>query len=141
MPRDWKEIDTDEVLNFEGPQTNIIARYERIMQQRNIEATNLLKDKVIDLTDTIQSASQGIQDKYDSYSSSQSKQQNIIIALTIVIALSTAAYTFITWQSVSAMKESNNIQEQLLQIELVKQKEHNNSLESDGAKSRPAPQL
>lgn len=137
MPKDWKEIDTDEVLNFEGPQTAQIARYERIMQQRNIEATNLLKDKVTGLTETIYRASQGIQEKYDAYSSSQTKQQNIIIALTVVIALSTAVYTFITWQSVSAMKESNNIQKQLLQLKLEKQKEHNKSLNQIGPKDAP----
>ena len=122
MPKDWKEIDTDEVLNFEGPQTAQIARYERIMQQRNVEATTLLKDKVTGLAETLYRASQGIQGKYESFSKSQTKQQNIIIALTIVIALSTTVYTFITWQSVTAMRESNKIQNQLLQLELNKQK-------------------
>ena len=128
MSKDWKEIDTEELLNFEEPQTAQIARYERIMQQRNIEAINLLKDKVTGLTETIYRASQGIQQKYDAYSYSQTKQQHIIIALTLVIAFSTVLYTYITWQSVSAMKESNSIQKQLLQLELDKQKEHKKSL-------------
>jgi len=130
MSRDWRNVDIDELLNFVGSQTNTIARYERIMQQKNIEATNELKDKVTGLTETIYRASQGVQNKYDSYSASQTKQQNIIIALTVVIALATTAYTFITWQSVSAMNESNNIQKQLLEIELSKNKEHNKSLKA-----------
>ena len=120
MARDWKEIDTDEVLNFEGAETKKIARYERIMQQHSIEATNQLSDKITGLMETIYRASQGIQNKYDAYSRSQSKQQNIIIALTIVIAISTAAYTFITWQSVAAMKEANSIQRQLIEFEMSK---------------------
>ena len=128
MPKDWNELTDDEILNFEEAHTGRMARYERIMQQRGIESTNLLKDKITGLTETIYRASQGIQDKYESYSSSQTKQQNRIFALTVVIALSTAVYTVITWQSVTAMNESNNIQKQLLQIELKKQKEHNKSL-------------
>ena len=57
------------------------------MQQHSIEATNQLSDKITGLMETIYRASQGIQNKYDAYSRSQSKQQNIIIALTIVIAM------------------------------------------------------
>ena len=125
MPNDWKDIDTDEILNFVGSQTNTIARYERIMQQRNLESTNELKNQVNGLTETIYRSSQGIQDKYTEYSSSQEKQQKKIFWLTVVIALSTAVYTAITWHSVTAMNESNNIQKKLLQIELNKQKEHN----------------
>jgi len=53
MPNDWKYIDTDEVLNFVGSQPNTIARYERIMQQRSIESTDLLKNQITGLTETI----------------------------------------------------------------------------------------
>jgi len=76
-----------------------------------------------------------MQSKYEAYAESQAKQQNKILWLTIVIAISTAAYTIITWQSVSAMKESNNIQKQLVQIELNKQK-HNKSLKEVDALTR-----
>jgi len=38
MPKDWKDISDDEVLNFSGPQTAETARYERIMQKRSIDA-------------------------------------------------------------------------------------------------------
>ena len=134
MPKDWDELTNDEILNFEEAHTGKMARYERVMQQRNIESTNLLKDKITGLTETIYRASQGLQDKYEAFSLSQAKQQNKIFWLTVVIALSTAVYTVITWQSVTAMNKSNNIQRQLLQIELNKQKEHNKSLNRNGAK-------
>ncbi len=38
MPKDWKDITDDEVLNFEGAQTAIMARYERIMDKKAIDA-------------------------------------------------------------------------------------------------------
>ncbi len=137
MPKDWKELTDEEMLNYEEANTSIMARYERIMQYRSIESTNLLKDKITALTDTIYRASQGIQDKYEVFSSSQAKQQNRIFWLTVVIALSTAVYTYITWQSVTAMNESNNIQKQSLQIEINKQKEHNKSLNQIGVRNAP----
>ena len=76
-----------------------------------------------------------IQDKYEAYSLSQSKQQNRIFWLTVVIALSTAVYTVTTWKSVTAMNESNDIQKQLLQLELNKQKEHNKPVKNDAQKA------
>lgn len=45
----------------------------------------------------------------------QGRQQRIVIALTIVIALSTVLYTWITYQSVQAMREANQIQRQSLE--------------------------
>jgi hypothetical protein len=38
MPKDWKEISDDELLNFNGPQTAEIARYQRIMEQKTFTA-------------------------------------------------------------------------------------------------------
>ncbi len=137
MPKDWKNLTDEEMLNYEEANTSLMARYKRIMQYRSIESTNLLKDKITALTDTIYRASQGIQDKYENFSTSQAKQQNRIFLLTVVIALSTAAYTYITWQSVAAMNESNKILKQSLQIELNKQKEHNKSLKRIGAEAAP----
>src|SRR6266446_2382469 len=114
MPKDWKEISNDEILNFDGSQTAIMARYERIMQQRSTEAVIGLREKVTGLMETIYRASQGIQEKtdkllelYNRISASQSRQQTVVICLTVVLAISTALYTWITWQSVAAMRESN----------------------------------
>jgi hypothetical protein len=124
MPKDWKEISNDELLNFDGSQTAIMARYERIMQQRSTDAVIGLRDKVTGLMETIYRASQGIQEKtdklselYNRISVSQSRQQAVVIGLTVVLAISTALYTWITWQSVAAMREGNEIQRQLLYLQ------------------------
>ena len=124
MPKDWKEISNDEILNFDGSQTAITARYERIMQQRSTEAVIALRDKVTGLMETIYRASQGIQEKtdklldlYNRISESQARQQRVVIGLTVVLAISTALYTWITWQSVAAMREANEIQRQLIRLQ------------------------
>lgn len=124
MPKDWKDITNDEMLNFDGSQTAIMARYERIMQQRSTEAVTGLRDKVTGLMETIYRATQGLQEKtdkllelYDRMSRSQARQQNVVIGLTVVLAFSTAIYTWITWQSVSVMREANEIQRQVLQLQ------------------------
>jgi len=147
MPRDWKEISDDELLNFEEGHTGLMARYERIMQQRSINSLTELRDKLTGLIETMYRASQGMKEKtdeliklYDNFAKSQSRQQLFIIILTVVIAASTTAYTFITWQSVSAMHDANRIQTQLLELEREKlklDKAHNKSLNLTGAKDAP----
>lgn len=149
MSKDWKEISNDEILNFDGSQTAIMARYERIMQQRSTEAEIGLSDKVTGLMETIYRASQGIQEKtdklldlYDRISASQSRQQAIVISLTVVLAISTALYTWITWQSVAAMREANEIQRQLLQLQKVSgptQTAPNSTVVRDARKSGASP--
>jgi hypothetical protein len=152
MPKDWQEVSDEEILNFSDAQTGVIARYERIMQKRSIDAVTSLRDKLTGLMETIYRASQGLQEKadekirelsaiYERTSKSQSRQQVVLIALSIVVAASTAAYTWITWESVAAMRESNDIQRQLLEL----QKTHPvsqtapNSIEKDAHKSNALP--
>ena len=127
MPKDWKEIPDDEILNFEGADTAKMARYERIMQKKSIDAVLGLRDKLVGLMDTIYRASQGLKEKtdqlfllYGEISRSQGRQQNILIGLSIVVAISTAVYTWITWQSVTAMREANEIQHQFLEFEKLR---------------------
>jgi hypothetical protein len=38
MPRHWRDFTDDELLNFDGPQTAEIARYDRILQKHATEA-------------------------------------------------------------------------------------------------------
>lgn len=127
MPKNWNEIPDDEILNFEDAHTGKMARYERIMQQKSIQATIGLRDKVTGLMETIYRASQGLKEKttdlislYEKISNAQSRQQKILIALSIVIAASTSVYTVITWQSVATMREANEIQRQFLELEKSK---------------------
>jgi len=124
MPKDWKEISDDEILNFDGSQTAIMARYERIMQKRSTDAVLGLRDKLTGLMETVYRASQGLQEKtdqlfglYDRISRSQGRQQLALIVLSVVVALSTVAYTWITWQSVAAMRAANEIQKQVLELQ------------------------
>ncbi len=122
MPKDWRDIADDEILNFEGTQTAIIARFERIMQKKSIDSLQGLRDNLTGLMEAIHRASQGLQAKtdelinlYGNISKAQGRQQSVLIALTVVLAISTALYTWTTWESVSAMREANEIQRQLLE--------------------------
>jgi hypothetical protein len=95
--------------------------------------------------ETIYRASQGIQEKsdqlldlYNRISASQSRQQAVVIGLTIVLAISTALYTWITWQSVAAMREANEIQRQLLDLQKAggpAKTAPNSTVETDARKS------
>ena len=121
MPKDWKEISADEMLNFDDAHTGTMARFDRIMQQKSIDTIDGLREKIVGLMETIYRASQALQEKADNLgkqidqsSRSQVRQQNVLIALSIVVALSTVAYTWITWQSVVTLREANAIQLQLL---------------------------
>lgn len=127
MPKDWKDIGDDDILNYEGAQTGDMARYERIMQKRSIDALHSVNDKLVGLTGTLYRASQGLKEKsdeliglYDKFSKAQSRQQNVVISLSVVVALSALSYTFITWQSVTAVRESNQIQREFLKLERLK---------------------
>lgn len=125
MNSDWNNVTDDEILNNTGNRDNpITARYERILQKRMTDTTVELKDKLVGLMETIYRASQGIQEKaeklfslHDRISRSQTRQQNVLIGLSVVVAVSTAVYTWITWQSVEAMREANEIQKQLLVLQ------------------------
>jgi len=128
MAKKWDEIDIDEVLNFNEAHTGKMAQYERIMQHRLTDAVSILSDKLIGVMETIYRAHQGLKgkaddlqtayeeiskkqmDSYKQISDSQSRLQKWIIVLTFIIAISTVAYVFITWKSVSAIQESNVIQ-------------------------------
>ena len=97
MSKDWKDVTDDELLNFGGSQSaEVIARYQRIMDKKTIDAMN-------------------------NAAASQRKLQWVTVALTVVIAISTVAYTCITWQSVQAQREANQIQREARDAE-VKEK-------------------
>lgn len=117
MPNNWQDITDDDILNFEGPQTAEIARYERIMQKRAIDAMLGLKGHVTGLGVTIYTMHQGLKDKadeafklYERESQAQARQQRAVWWLTIVIAASTFLYTVITAVSVYATFQATQIQ-------------------------------
>ncbi|MGB7540399.1 MAG: hypothetical protein WBM28_00080 [Burkholderiales bacterium] len=55
--------------------------------------------------------------RYDDISRGQERQQRAVIALTAAIALATIAYTVITAWSVTVMRDGNDIQRRLLDIQ------------------------
>ena len=124
MPIHWKDLTDDEMLNFEEPQTAVIARYDRIMQKHATQAMLGLKDRLTGLGETIYKMHLGLSDKadeafrlYERGARAQAQQQRAIRMLTWVIALSTVAYTGITAASVWATFQSNNTQRESLELQ------------------------
>lgn len=117
MAKDWKDITDDEVLNFDGPQTAEIARYDRIMRKRTVDALLQVWAGLFDLKKSLHTVSDKLETRLKEAENmqreaakSQTKLQRVTIALTIVIAIATVVYTWITWQSVQAQREANQIQ-------------------------------
>ena len=155
MPKKWDEIDINEILNFHAADTGKMAQYARIMQHHLMKSVSFLTEKLTGVMETIYRAHQGLEKKADelqnSYTEISQKQieshkqiaesqrrlQKWIIALTFIIAFSTVAYVIITWKSVSAMKESNEIQREFLVIERIKLKSmQNNNIKVDSRQRR-----
>ena len=121
MPRDWKDIGLDEILNFDDAQTGRMAQFERIMRHKEIEALSKVHTGLSDLEKAIHDSSNKLENqmkvlevKLETSAQMQNKLQKITIALTVVIAIATVAYALITWQTVTIQQETNEIQRQLL---------------------------
>lgn len=90
------------------------------------ESTESLKNELTNLanrigtsTDRIVGVGNNLMAKLERQSNVQSFHQKAIIALTVVIAFATMCYTYITWLSVQAMREANEIQRQQSQTDDV----------------------
>jgi hypothetical protein len=117
VAKDWKDITDDEILNFDGPQTAEIARYDRIMRKRTVDALMQVWAGLFDVKKSLHIVSDKLEARLleaekiqREAAESQTKLQRVTIALTIVIAIATVVYTWITWQSVQAQREANQIQ-------------------------------
>lgn len=138
MPKKYEDIDVQELLDYEGAETAKMARFERIMQHRTIEAMNGLSGRLDDIikeltvvtstlikvtgrldgvTQTIHRVGQLAQAKADEAiaagnqaGAAQAKQQSAMTWLTVALALCTLAYTGINaWVAVE-MRRGNAIQ-------------------------------
>ena len=147
MAKDWKEISDDELLNFDGPQTAEIARYERIMNKRIVDALMEVRMGLFDVKKSMHIVTEKLEARLleaekiqNAAATSQGKLQRVTIALTVVIALSTVVYTWITWQSVQAQREANQIQREVRDTQ-AKGGPSNPTVERDARKSgaRPSP--
>ena len=117
MSKGWQNKTDGEPLNFDGSQTGLIAQYERIMAKKTIDALMEVRAGLFDVkramhfvTDQLDSRLKELQKAQDDAAKSQGKLQRVAIWLTVVIALSTVVYTWITWQSVQVQREANQIQ-------------------------------
>ncbi|WP_036499370.1 hypothetical protein [Nitrosococcus oceani] len=124
MAKDWKELTTDELLNFNGPETAEIARFERIMQQRTAESLREFQSELSNTanhinqsTDRIVGVGNRLIKTIEAQGGAQKKHQRSIVWLTVVIAVATVAYVIITWFSVQTMQEANDIQRKSANIE------------------------
>jgi len=106
--------------NFtQAAQALLLVRVKRL-----IDAIGNLEKRLMGVGETIYRSSQGMQERFDHAASeqqrafaAQSRQQYLVVGLTLVIAAATAVYTWITWESVVAMREANSIQRQLLELQ------------------------
>ena len=121
MPTNWTDLTDDDLLNFNGPQTAEIARYERIMQHRTNVALEQVWAGLFDVKKSLHLVGEKFEARMleaeeiqRASSVSQGRAQVVTIVLTIVIALSTVVYTWITWQSVATQREANAIQREAL---------------------------
>ena len=132
MTKSHQEITDDEMLGEYAPDMGAMSkRYDRILWYR-------LRIKVLALAENVYNVGQLMQGKFDdliaSYekvsasqdkvAQSQRRLQRATVGLTVIIVLATLAYVCITWFSVKAQNEANDIQRQ--QLELLKQ-QHKNS--------------
>lgn len=126
MP-DWKDIDIDEILNFDDAQTGKMARYERIMRHKEVMALEKvwngltsMKQSLNTATDKIEKQLKNIEQNEKKIAQQNTRLQFITILLTVVIAAATVAYTVITWKSVQAQRETNEIERMKLTISAAK---------------------
>lgn len=117
---DWKQIDDDTLLNYEGAHTGEMARFERIMQHRSTEAMRDLSERLKGVMQTIHRAGQLAQEKANEAmegarqaAAEQRKQMRTTKALTWVLAISTVIYTLINAISAWQVHKGNEIQTQI----------------------------
>ena len=91
------------------------------LESLKTELTNLAT-RIGKSTDRIVGVGNNLVTSLEKQSNAQSRYQKTIIVLTIVIALATTCYTYVTWLSVQAMREANEIQRQRIQTTSVSSK-------------------
>lgn len=127
MAKDFNDIDVRDILNYDHAETAVIARYERIMQHRTIEAMNGLSgrldgvvEKLVGVMETIHRVGQLAQEKADkaiqaanTATTAQGKQQRAMTALTVALVACTILYTFVNVVMALEMREGNKIQRRI----------------------------
>ncbi|MBU1237393.1 MAG: hypothetical protein KJ634_14345 [Gammaproteobacteria bacterium] len=117
MAKDWKEFSDNEILNYNDAQTAEMSRYDRIMRMKTVDALMQVRAGLFDVKKSLHIVSDKLEARLReaekvqrATAETQTKVQRVTVALTVVIALSTVIYTWITWQSVQVQREANQIQ-------------------------------
>lgn len=124
MVQKHTEVTLNDLLDYDRPETAVIARYQRIMQHRTNEAMNGLSNrldnvilKLEGVMTTIHRVGQLAQDKADQAiqaaekaREAQGKQQKAMYILTGVLVGCTLVYTLINGLVALEMKDGNVIQ-------------------------------
>ena len=116
MPRDWKDISIDEMLNWDYGQTGVMAQYDRILRHRETEALSEVSAGLIDVKKVIHEAAGGLEERLEETAKAQRRLQKIMLALTGAIAIATLFYAVFTWMSVQVQREANEIQRQIISM-------------------------
>lgn len=114
MKTDWTTINTDDLLNWDGAQTDQIARYDRIMRHRETLALENVSNAMFDLKSAMHKSTKRLETSIDTAAEKQGRLQLLGIVLTVVIAFASIAYAVTTVLSVQAQREANAIQRELL---------------------------
>lgn len=134
MAKDWDEMTDDDLLNTSGSSQSaeVIARYQRIMDKKTINALMEVRAGLFDVkksmhlvTDKLVERILSVENLQKKSAKSQGRLQIVTIVLTIVIAISTVAYTWITWQTVKEQREANAIQREMMNQNKVKNPSNN----------------
>ncbi len=78
----WKDIDEDEILNFEGTHTGHVAQYERIMSRR-------LRDSIDSLSSSFVRQSQELTSVIADFNKTSTKLSRIIFWLNVILVFLT----------------------------------------------------
>jgi hypothetical protein len=123
MSKHWSQITNDEMLNYQDSNTSVITRYERIMSHHTIDALVQVRAGLHDVkvamhacTDRLETQIKSAVDSQNAASAAQGRMQRVTVGLTIAIAVATVAYTLITFFSVLAQREANQIQREALAV-------------------------
>ncbi len=123
MSSRWNEISNDELLDYDGPTTAQIARYERIIIHRLRNAVDSMSEKLVALGHTLEQTNKTLASSIDraifsqeNLSRTQKRQQRSLVLLTSIIALATVVYAGVTILQVRAQHNANRIQEYVLDL-------------------------
>ena len=119
MKADWTKIKIDELLNWDGAQTDQIARYDRIMRHRETVELENVRNALSDLKGAVYKSTKRLETSINEAAKKQGKAQKVGIALTVVITIATVAYAGTTWLSVQTQREANEIQRELIELQLT----------------------